>query len=120
MYLSDDYNDKTGKVERNLHTTVAGSNKKKTAEYLRNTYGKYYAFYKFTNDLRVPAGSSGRTTSYYTDYETSGTVTDYQGVKGSFHEMSSVHVEQTEYNLSITDAYIKYFLGVQISGESEP
>lgn len=119
LYLSDDYDDKTGKTTRNLHVTVAGSNKKKTAEYLVKTYGKYYAFYKFDNEMSIPAGSSGRTSSYYTDYETSGEIVDYMGVKGLFNEMSSVHIEQTEYNLSITDAYIKYFLGVQLKGDTE-
>lgn len=119
MYLSDDYNDETGKTTRELHITIAGSNKKKTAEYLKKTYGKYYAFYKFDNEMSIPAGASGRTSSYYTDYETSGDIVDYMGVKGHFEEKSSVHVEQTEYNLSITDAYIKYFLGVQLKGETE-
>ena len=117
IYLSDDYDDKTGKVTRNLHITIAGSNKEKTAEYLKNTYGKYYAFYKFDNNMCIPAGASGRQSSYYIDFATHGDVTDYQGVKGSFDEKSSVHIEQTEYNMSITDAYIKYFLGVQLTGE---
>ena len=114
MYLSDDYNEKTGKYERTLHTTVAGSNKKKTAKYLEKKYGKYYAFYKFDNNMCIPASDSGRTTSYYIDFETSGNVTDYLGNVGTFHELTSVHVEQTEYNLSITDAYIKFFMGVQL------
>lgn len=109
MYLAD----------KELHTTVAGSNKKKTAKYLERTYGKYYAFYKFDNNMKIPASDSGRTSSYYIDYETSGTITDYLGNTGEFHEMTSVHVEQTEYNLSITDAYIKFFLGVQMKGEPE-
>ena len=113
MYLSDDFDDDTGKVSRNLHVTVAGSNKKKTAVYLQKKYGKYYAFYKFNNNLCVPVGYSGRTTSCYIDYETSGEIIDYMGVKGDFHELTSVHVEQTEYNLSISSAYIKYFLGIQ-------
>lgn len=113
MYLSDDFDDDTGKVNRNLHVTVAGSNKKKTAAYLQRKYGKYYAFYKFDNNLCVPVGYSGRTTSCYIDYETSGEIIDYMGVKGDFHELTSVHVEQTEYNLSISSAYIKYFLGIQ-------
>ena len=104
MYLS------SGK----LHTTVAGSNKEKTARYLERTYGKYYAFYKFDNNMCIPASDSGRTTSYYIDFETSGNVTDYLGNVGTFHELTSVHVEQTEYNLSITDAYIKFFMGVQL------
>lgn len=96
-----------------LHITVAGSNKKKTAKYLQDTFGKYYAFYKFDNNLCVPKSHSGRTTSCYIDFETSGTVTDYQGNVGDFHELTSVHVEQTEYNLSIASAYINYFLGIQ-------
>lgn len=113
MYLSDDFNEETGKFDRNLHITVAGSNKKKTAKYLTDKCGKYYAFYMFNNNLCVPRGFSGRTTSCYIDYETSGNVTDYNGVVGEFHELTSVHVEQTEYNLSIASAYIKYFLGIQ-------
>ena len=96
-----------------LHITLAGSNKNKTAEYLRKTYGKYYAFYKFNNNMRVPKEYSGRTSSCYIDFETSGTVTDYLGNVGEFHELTSVHVEQTEYNLSISSAYINYFLGIQ-------
>lgn len=96
-----------------LHITVAGSNKKKTAKYLQDTFGKYYAFYKFDNNLCVPKSHSGRTTSCYIDFETSGTVTDYRGNTGDFHELTSVHVEQTEYNLSIASAYINYFLGIQ-------
>lgn len=103
MYLDD------GK----LHITVAGSNKKKTAEYLQNKYGKYYAFYKFDNNLCIPTDYSGRTTSCYIDYETSGKIKDYNGVIGEFHELTSVHVDQTEYNLSIASAYINYFLGIQ-------
>jgi hypothetical protein len=96
-----------------LHITLAGSNKHKTAEYLQNTFGKYYAFYKFDNNLNVPKGYAGRTTSCYIDFETSGAVIDYLGTPGEFHEMTSVHIEQSEYNLSIADAYIKYFLGIQ-------
>lgn len=96
-----------------LHVTIAGSNKKKTAEYLTNTYGKYYAFYKFDNNMRIPKSHSGRTSSCYIDYETSGAITDYKGVIGNFHELTSVHVEQTEYNLSMTDNYIKFFLDIQ-------
>lgn len=103
MYLQDG----------DIHITVAGSNKKKTAEYLKNTYGKYYAFYKFDNNLCVPKSHSGRTTSCYIDYETMGDITDYLDNRGHFHELTSVHVEQTEYNLSIASAYINYFLGIQ-------
>lgn len=100
-----------------LHVTVAGSNKKKTAEYLTKTYGKYYAFYKFDNNLKIPKSHSGRTSSCYIDFETSGNVVDYLGVAGSFHELSSVHVEQTEYNLSIAQKYIDFFLGIQEDNE---
>ncbi len=96
-----------------LHITLAGSNKKMTAEYLQKTYGKYYAFYKFDNDMCIPKSHSGRTSSCYIDYETKGEITDYLGNKGTYHELTSVHMEQTEYNLSITSAYINYFLKIQ-------
>ena len=100
-----------------LHITVAGSNKKKTAEYLTKTYGKYYAFYKFDNNLCVPKSHSGRTSSCYIDYETSGDITDYLGNEGHFDELTSVHVEQTEYNLSISSKYIAFFMGIQEDSE---
>lgn len=96
-----------------LHITLAGSNKKMTAEYLQKTFGKYYAFYKFDNDMCIPKSHSGRTSSCYIDYETKGDITDYLGNKGTYHELTSVHMEQTEYNLSITSAYINYFLKIQ-------
>ena len=103
MYLAND----------KIHVTIAGSNKKKTALYLEKTFGKYYAFYKFDRNMSIPKDYSGRTTSCYIDYETSGRIKDYNGVEGDFHELTSVHVEQTEYTLSITDAYINYFMGIQ-------
>lgn len=103
MYLYD------GKI----HVTIAGSNKRKTADYLQNVYGKYYCFYKFDNNLKIPINYSGRTASCYIDYETKGTIKDYNGKIGKFNELTSVNIEQTEYNLSITDAYINYFMGVQ-------
>lgn len=103
MYLADNV----------LHTTVAGADKEKTAEYLTNTYGKYGAFYAFTDNLTIPKSHSGRTSSCYIPYETSGTITDYLGNVGEFHELSSLHLSQTVYHMSLADDYIKYFLGVQ-------
>lgn len=96
-----------------LHITLAGSNKKMTADYLQKTFGKYYAFYKFDNDMYIPKSHSGRTSSCYIDYETKGEIVDYLGNKGTYQELTSVHMEQTEYNLSITSAYINYFLKIQ-------
>lgn len=98
---------------KQIHVTLAGSNKKLTAKYLQETFGKYYAFYKFDNHMIVPDNYSGRTTSCYIDYETSGNIIDYKGQPGTYHELTSVNIEQTEYNLSIANNYINYFLGVQ-------
>ena len=96
-----------------LYTTLAGSNKEMTAEYLTKTFGKYYAFYKFDNNMVIPPNYSGRTSSCYIDEETQGTIKDYNGTIGEYHELTSVNIEQTEYNLSIANSYINYFLGVQ-------
>lgn len=96
-----------------LHVTLAGSNKQNTAKYLQDTYGKYYAFYVFDDKMKIPPTHSGRRSMNYIDFETKGTITDYLGNVGNFHELSSVHFEMTEYNLSIAENYIKYFLDVQ-------
>jgi hypothetical protein len=98
---------------KQIHVTLAGSNKKLTAKYLQETFGKYYAFYKFDNHMIVPDNYSGRTTSCYIDFETRGNIVDYKGQPGTYHELTSVNIEQTEYNLSIANNYINYFLGVQ-------
>ena len=65
----------------------------------------YDVFMEFNDTLLVPPEYSGRLTHTYCDYPISGEVEDYQGVTSHYEELSFIHMEPSEYDLSISDAY---------------
>lgn len=89
-----------GMYKRDVHLTVAGTNKKKTAKWLSQFADP---FEKFDIDLVVPAEYSGRLTHTYIDEETYGETTDYLGNKFTFHELSSVYMEKSDFSINRTD-----------------
>ena len=94
--------------------TLAGSNKKKTMEYLVGTGDP---FGKFTDGLSIPPENSGRLILSYIDNETTGTVVDMFGVQYEYHELSSIHMEKSEYNLSMSEEFVRYLEGLRYFGE---
>lgn len=92
-----------------IELTVAGVNKKKATEYLITT-GK--PFENFTSELIVPEEYSGRLLSTYIDFETEGDIVDYTGVPYHFHELSSVHMEPTEYSFDRSEEFANYLKGI--------
>lgn len=94
--------------------TLAGSNKKKTMEYLVGTGDP---FGKFTDGLSIPPENSGRLILTYIDNETIGTVVDMFGVPYEYHELSSIHMEKSEYNLSMSEEFVRYLEGLRDFGE---
>ena len=94
--------------------TLAGSNKKKTMEYLVGTGDP---FGKFTDGLSIPPENSGRLILTYIDNETTGTVVDMLGVPYEYHELSSIHMEKSEYNLSMSEEFVRYLEGLRDFGE---
>lgn len=94
--------------------TLAGSNKKKTMEYLVGTGDP---FGKFTDGLSIPPENSGRLILTYIDNETTGTVVDMFGVPYEYHELSSIHMEKSEYNLSMSEEFVRYLEGLRDFGE---
>lgn len=94
--------------------TLAGSNKKKTMEYLVGTGDP---FGKFTDGLSIPPENSGRLILSYIDNETKGTVVDMFGVPYEYHELSSIHMEKSEYNLSMSEEFVRYLEGLRDFGE---
>lgn len=90
--------------------TIAGANKKKAAEYLVKTGDP---FGNFDMDLTIPVDYSGRLTSTYIDEEFSGTILDYQGVPYNYNEKSAIHLEPSEYNLSMSQEFIDYLKGLR-------
>lgn len=94
--------------------TLAGSNKKKTMEYLVGTGDP---FGNFTDSLSIPPENSGRLILSYIDNETVGTVVDMFGVPYEYHELSSIHMEKSEYNLSMSEEFVRYLEGLRDFGE---
>lgn len=94
--------------------TLAGSNKSKTMTYLRKTLDP---FRNFDNGLSIPPENSGRLILTYIDEETEGDITDINGEPYHYHELSSIHMEKSEYNLSMSEEFIRYLEGMVDFGE---
>lgn len=91
----------------NYFLTVAGVNKTKARDYLVKNCRD--PFDGLSDGLRVPAEYSGRLTLTYIDEPVSGEVRDYLGQIGEFSELSCVHMEPSDYELTLSDEY-KAFL----------
>lgn len=94
--------------------TLAGAHKTKTMGYLLTTKDP---FKNFDNGLTIPPERSGRLTLTYIDEETEGDIVDVYGVPYHYHELSSVHMEPSEYNLSMSEEFTRYLEGVVDFGE---
>lgn len=94
----------------NYKITLAGANKGMTRKYLTSSK---HPFDDFDDDLLLPKEVSGRTVATYIDYETHGVVYDYLGVPYEYHELSSIHMEPSEYHLSIFGDFKDYLYGIR-------
>lgn len=99
--------------------TVAGVNKQKGIEFMKLD-GKN-PFDGLDEGLVVPGEYSGRLLlDYCGDRPCEGEIIDYQGKKGSFSELSYIHMEPTTYELTYSPdykAYIDYLMEVVEYGE---
>ena len=89
--------------------TVAGVNKKKACEYLVKKYGD--PFKGFTDEMTIPSDYSGRLTLTYVDEPCDGYAEDYLGNACHFHEDSYIHMEPSEYQLTMSSQF-KGFLNL--------
>lgn len=94
--------------------TLAGSHKKKTMSFLRKSH---HPFEMFDDGLTVPADNSGRLVLTYIDDETEGDIVDMNGVPYHYHELSSVHMEKSEYTLSMAEDFIELLQSMEEMGE---
>lgn len=116
----------------NLHITIAGVAKKAGEKYLSERYFsehperindnkfliKHYAEWIhniFDRQLCFPADSTGKQTHTYIDEEVDIIVTDYQGHTSRVHELSYIHLEPAEYNLSISSEYRDFLEWLKIT-----
>lgn len=83
--------------------TVAGVHKKKACEYLVKTFDD--PFEGFTHNLCVPEEYSGRLTLTYVDRPCDGIKLDYLGNECLYHENTYIHMEPSDYNLTMSLVY---------------
>lgn len=95
-----------------IHITIAGVSKKLGRDFIA---GQKNPFEFFDNGMVIDREHSGKLTHTYLDYEQKGTLTDYQGNTMEYHELSSVHLEQSAYIMSILEQFKNYCLGIKES-----
>lgn len=96
--------------DKKLSITVCGLSKKSGKEFIEN---KKNPFIFFNDGMFVDSNHTGKMTHTYIDKEIEKTVPDYLGNVAYYHEKSFIHLEKTDYLLSLSDMYIRYFMGVQ-------
>ena len=103
-----------------ISLTVSGINKNYAIPYLK-TLGKDL-FELFDEGLYIPKeyyvngekkSATGKNIHTYIDTPQDGVITDYLGNKGEYHELSAVHIEKSDYTLSISDVYLMYLLSIK-------
>lgn len=98
---------------KEIQLTVAGLNKKICVPYLLKKYGKDGIFEHFANGLYIPPGETGKMTHTYIDTLREGDITDYTGKTAHYKEKSCVHLENSDYSLSLAREYVEYFIGLR-------
>ena len=93
-----------------ISITVCGLSKKSGKEFIEN---QEKPFLFFNDGMHVDCEHTGKMTHTYIDREIENIITDYLGNQAYYHEKSFIHLEKTDYLLSLSDMYIKYFMGVQ-------
>lgn len=91
--------------------TVSGLNKKDAMPYICKKYKD--PFKAFDDSLYVPKGYTGKMIHTYLDEAQNGIVIDYMNNAAEYHELSSVHMEEADYSLSLPIAYINYLEGLR-------
>lgn len=105
-----------------ISITIAGVNKKAGIKYLKHKYKtNTKIFNAFEEDLYFPPhydldgrdmNGSGKLLHTYIDVEQIGDMIDYMGSKYHYHEFSSIHLENTDYSLSLDDEFVKLINGI--------
>lgn len=91
--------------------TVSGVNKKFAIPYMLTQSNNIFDI--FNENLVIPKGHTGKKILTYIDDEISGKLVDYNGIEYSYKELSSIHMEDTSYNFSMSQVYLDFIKGIQ-------
>lgn len=102
------------KPDGRMQMTVAGLSKQSGLKYLQfGDLSGISVFDKFNDEMYIPREWTGKNIHTYIDFATDGVVTDYLGNSHSYSELSSVHMEPTDYSLSIGSEYADFIAMVR-------
>lgn len=96
--------------DNEIYITVCGLSKKSGKEYIKQ---QEQPFLYFNNGMYVDSEHTGKMIHTYIDNEISGELIDYMGNSAHYYEKSFIHLENTDYVLSLTAMYIDYYKGIQ-------
>ncbi|MBO7693054.1 MAG: hypothetical protein J6T10_10530 [Methanobrevibacter sp.] len=100
--------------------TISGLNKKTTMEYMLKTHKNPFTFFKdgmyipstYEIDDKIYVGT-GKNTHTYIDEQRDGIVKDYQGRYYEYHVESCVHMEESDYTLSLASEFVDLLLHIE-------
>ena len=98
--------------KKGLSLTVSGLNKKIAIPYLKSISDDI--FEEFKEGMYIPKGHTGKNIHTYIDEERNGLVTDYFGQTITYHELSCIHLSESDYSLSISRDYVDYLLSIRL------
>lgn len=99
-----------------ISITVSGVNKVKAVPYILDDLARGYtmkAFEAFEDGLHIPPEKTGKNLHTYIDDEQRGELTDYMGHTAKYFEKSSVHLEPTSYDMSMSKMYTDFLKGIK-------
>lgn len=88
-----------------LHITISGVNKERAIEQLTKKYSIDKIFDLFNDNMVFDEDTCGKQTHTYIDASIQGTTIDYLGQKGTYNELSYIHLEPTTYSLKLSTEY---------------
>ena len=100
--------------------TIAGLNKKTTMEYMKKTHKNPFKF--FENGMYIPATytidgniyvGTGKNTHTYIDEARDGYVVDYRGKPYKYHVETCIHMEESDYTLSMATEFVDLLLRIE-------
>lgn len=100
--------------------TIAGLNKETTMNYMIKTNKDIFNF--FQDGMYIPATykigdeifvGTGKNTHTYIDEQRDGVITDYLGVKYEYHVETCVHMEESDYTLSLASEFVDLLLHIR-------
>lgn len=97
---------KDGKVQ----LTVAGLSKQNGVSYMMQKCGGNIrkVFKMFDDELTIPANATGKSTHTYIDFAQEYDIADYLGNKARVSALSSIHLDDCEFSLSISKQYAEF------------